>query len=290
MKYISFKVGGRDRFGVVRGNEIIDLSARTTFASFRDMLMRNGTEEVVRAIRYAPADYRLDEVEYLIPVPDTDKIICVGVNYPARNDEYKDGSEQPKYPSLFMRCRNSVVGHGQPIVLPLESHQLDYEGEVAIVIGKPGRRISEERALDHVFGMTLCNEGSVRDWMRHGKFNVTQGKNFDASGSIGPWIVSLDEIGPIADVELKTFVNGELRQQDTMGRMMFPVARLISYISTFTTLLPGDIIVSGTPTGSGARFDPPRFLVPGDTVTITATNIGTLKNRVRQEGVTHHAE
>jgi 2-keto-4-pentenoate hydratase/2-oxohepta-3-ene-1,7-dioic acid hydratase in catechol pathway len=175
------------------------------------------------------------------------------------------------------------VGHEVPLTRPPESPQLDYEGEIAVVIGKGGRRIPEARALDHIAALTLCNEGSLRDWVRHAKFNVTQGKNWDGSGAMGPWLVPFRDGAQIVDVGLETRVNGELRQQDRTGRMLFPVARQIAYISTFTTLVAGDIIVTGTPTGAGARFDPPRWLVPGDVIEVQAEGIGCLRNGVRDE-------
>lgn len=285
MNYMSFRANGRDRFGIASAKGIVDLTERTTFVSLRDLITRGGADEAARIAGTAAVDYSFDEVTFLTPVPDADKIICVGVNYPDRNAEYKDASELPKYPSLFLRTRGSFVGHNQPIMLPPESAQLDYEGEIALVIGKAGRRIAEADAMDHLFGLTLCNEGSVRDWIRHGKFNVTQGKNFEASGSIGPWVVPMNDVGPLPAVDIKAYVNGELRQDDEMGRMMFPVARLINYISSFTTLLPGDIIISGTPTGSGARFDPPRYLADGDMVAIQSAAVGRLENPIAREEV-----
>src|SRR6185436_8733392 len=160
------------------------------------------------------------------------------------------------------------------------SEQLDYEGEIVLVIGRGGRRIARAEALGHVAGLTLANEGTVRDWVRHGKFNVTQGKNFDASGSMGPWLVSAAEIDFDRPLHLTTRVNGEVRQDDTTASMMFDFAALIEYISTFTTLTAGDLILTGTPTGAGARFDPPRWLKPGDVVEVSVAEIGTLSNRV----------
>ena len=287
-KLATFRIHGREpAYGLVRPDGVVELSARFAdrWPTLREAIADGALHDLCEAGAAAPADHALDAVQLLPPIPAPEKIICIGVNYPDRNAEYKDGSELPKYPSLFQRTRGSFVGHGQALQMPPESAQFDYEGEIALVIGKAGRRISEAAALDHVFGLTLCNEGSVRDWMRHGKFNVTQGKNFEASGSIGPWIVPLHRAGNLQELELSTFVNGELRQQDSTGRMMFPFSRLISYISTFTELLPGDIIVTGTPTGSGARFDPPRFLVPGDVVRVSVPGIGTLENRVEKENV-----
>jgi 2-keto-4-pentenoate hydratase/2-oxohepta-3-ene-1,7-dioic acid hydratase in catechol pathway len=218
-----------------------------------------------------------------IPVPDPEKILCVGVNFPDRNAEYKDGTEAPPHMSLFIRFPRSFVGHEVPLTRPPETPQLDYEGEIAVIIGRGGRRIAEVDALNHIAALTLCNEGTLRDWVRHAKFNVTQGKNWDGSGAMGPWLVPFTDPVQITDVALRTRVNGETRQDDRTGRMLFPVARQIAYISTFTTLVPGDIIVTGTPTGAGARFDPPRYLVPGDVVEVEAEGIGLLRNGVVDE-------
>jgi 2-keto-4-pentenoate hydratase/2-oxohepta-3-ene-1,7-dioic acid hydratase in catechol pathway len=175
------------------------------------------------------------------------------------------------------------VGHGTPLVRPRASQQLDYEGELVIVIGKAGRHISENTALDHIAALTLGNEGTIRDWVRHAKFNVTQGKNFDSTGSLGPWIVPYTSEAQIADIRLTTRVNGELRQDDRTSRLMFGFRYLINYISTFTTLVAGDIIVTGTPTGAGARFDPPRYLNPGDVIEVEAEGVGLLRNGVVDE-------
>jgi 2-keto-4-pentenoate hydratase/2-oxohepta-3-ene-1,7-dioic acid hydratase in catechol pathway len=184
---------------------------------------------------------------------------------------------------MFMRTPRSFVGHEAPLVRPRASQQLDYEGEVTLVIGKAGRHIPESSALDHVAAATLCNEGTIRDWVRHAKFNVTQGKNFDSTGSLGPWIVPYKKETDIADIRLTTRVNGETRQDDRTGRLIFGFRFIIHYISTFTTLVPGDVIVTGTPTGAGARFDPPRYLKPGDVVEVEAENIGVLRNGVVDE-------
>lgn len=225
-------------------------------------------------------DLASGDIRFAPLLTDPEKIICVGVNYHDRNAEYRDGSEAPKFPSLFMRAPTSFTGHGSPLVRPKESEQLDYEGEIAIIVGQPGRRISRDRALEHIAGLTLVNEGTVRDWVRHAKFNVTQGKNFDSSGAIGPWMVSADEIANYDDLAIQTRVNGELRQDDTTAHTIFGFAQLIEYISAFTTLKAGDIVSTGTPTGAGARFDPPRFLKPGDSVEVSSPMIGTLHNGI----------
>ena len=219
------------------------------------------------------------------PIPSPEKIICVGVNFPDRNAEYKDGKEAPPNMSLFIRFPRSFTGHDQPLIRPPETHKLDYEGEIAIVIGKEGRRISEADAYDHIAALTLCNEGTLRDWVRHAKFNVTQGKNWERSGAMGPWLVPFTAAAQLDDVALRTTVNGALRQEDRTGRMLFPIRRQIAYISTFTTLVPGDVIVTGTPTGAGARLDPPQFLAPGDVIEVTADGIGTLRNTVADEQI-----
>jgi 2-keto-4-pentenoate hydratase/2-oxohepta-3-ene-1,7-dioic acid hydratase in catechol pathway len=220
------------------------------------------------------------DITLTIPIPDPEKILCVGVNYPDRNAEYRDGQDAPQHPSLFVRFPRSFTGHGSPLIRPPESAQLDYEGEVALVIGRGGRRIAAGDALDHIAALTLANEGTIRDWVRHGKFNVTQGKNWDQSGSIGPGLVPFTDPSQLADIRLTTTVNGVVRQDDRTSRMIFSPATIIAYVSTFATLIPGDIILTGTPTGAGARLDPPVWLVPGDVVTVAADGLGTLTNTV----------
>jgi len=284
VRLASYRVGEGESYGAVVDGGIVNLGARLPqFANLRELIAADALVEARRAIDGARPDLALDSVTLLPPVPAPEKIWCIGVNYAERNDEYKDSSAAPQYPSLFCRAPTSLVGHGQPIERPRVSRQLDYEGEIALVIGKGGRHIARELALDHIFGLTLCNEGSVRDWLRHGKFNVTQGKNFDRSGSLGPWIVTRDAINLGAPLTLTTRVNGEVRQHDSTARLMFPFDFLIAYLSTFATLKPGDVIVTGTPTGAGARFDPPRWLEPGDVVEVEVSGIGTLRNTVMDE-------
>ncbi len=241
-------------------------------------LVRLGEEAAALSPDFAEAD-----IAYEIPVPAPEKIICVGVNFPDRNEEYKDGQAAQTNPSLFVRFPRSFVGHRQNLVRPPESSQLDYEGEIVIVIGKGGRRIAEKDALAHVAALSLCNEGTIRDWVRHAKFNVTQGKNFDRTGAIGPWLVPFTNEAQVADIALVTRVNGEVRQKDRTGRMIFSFRKIIAYVSTFTTLVAGDVIVTGTPTGAGARFDPPVWLKPGDVVEVEAEGIGALSNGVEDE-------
>ncbi|MGB3027192.1 fumarylacetoacetate hydrolase family protein [Paradevosia shaoguanensis] len=275
---------GKTRYGAITDAGFVDLT-RTEWPSLREAIEAGALRRLVDEVAGKPADFAEGEFTYAIPVPSPEKIICVGVNYPDRNEEYKDGQAAPSNPSLFPRFARSFVGHDVPLTRPTVSPQLDYEGEVVLVIGKSGRHISEAAALDHVAALTLCDESTVRDWVRHAKFNVTQGKNFDGTGSIGPWLVPYVSEDQIADIRLTTRVNGEIRQDDRTSRMIFGFRKLINYISTFTTLVPGDVIVTGTPTGAGARFDPPIWLKPGDMIEVEAEGIGTLRNGVVDEGV-----
>jgi 2-keto-4-pentenoate hydratase/2-oxohepta-3-ene-1,7-dioic acid hydratase in catechol pathway len=281
----TFTAGGSTKYGAVTDRGIVDLSARwgKEFPTLREVIAAGALRKLAEDAGRYQVDYALDAVTWLPPIPAPEKIICIGVNYPDRNAEYKDGSDAPKYPSMFFRTPRSFVGHGAPLVRPKASAQLDYEGELVLVIGKAGRHIPENAALDHIAGVTLCNEGTIRDWVRHAKFNVTQGKNFDSTGSLGPWLVPYTDEAEIADVRLTTRVNGETRQDDRTSRLIFGFRYLINYISTFTTLVPGDVIVTGTPTGAGARFDPPRYLKPGDVIEVESENVGVLRNGVIDE-------
>ncbi len=281
MKLLNFSVEGRESVGVITPDGgVTDLGRLFPQVADAVSLLRTGlAESAAKIASTARHDYALSDVQVLKPVGRGLRYFCIGVNYPERNEEYRDASERPKYPSLFMRTHSSFVAHVQPIVRPRESEQLDYEGEIVIVIGQGGRRIPQACALDHVFAYSCANEGSVRDWLRHSKFNVTQGKNFDRSGSIGPWLVTADEVGD-APLRVTTRVNGELRQDDTSDRMLFPIPYLIHYLSTFCTLEPGDVILTGTPSGAGARFDPPRYLKAGDHVEVEVARVGVLHNRV----------
>jgi 2-keto-4-pentenoate hydratase/2-oxohepta-3-ene-1,7-dioic acid hydratase in catechol pathway len=283
MKLASFKANGRAGYGAVTGSGIIDLGRRLPKYPALIDLMRAGALAEARAAAAGTADFQVSDVEMLPPIPSPDKNICVGINYPDRNAEYKDGREAPKYPNLFCRFPTSLVGTEQPIVRPKVSDKFDYEGEVVLVIGKEGRHIPRESALSFVGGVTLGNEGSVRDWLRHGTLNVTQGKNFDRSGSVGPWLVTSDEADPAKPFHLTTRVNGELRQDDTTDRLTWGFAWLINYISTFATLKPGDLIWTGTPTGAGVHRNPPVWLKPGDVVEVAVPEVGMLRNRVVDE-------
>ena len=281
---ISFLHNNAARFGRLDGETVTDLTASFDgrFASLSDAANAGALAELYAA---DGASVALADVTLTAPLPSPGKIICVGVNFPDRNAEYKDGQSAPANPSLFIRVPGSCVGHGDDLRRPPESEQLDYEGEIAIVIGAGGRRIEAANAWDHIAAVTLCNEGTIRDWVRHAKFNVTQGKNFEKSAAMGPGLLAFTGPDMLADIELTTRVNGEIRQQDRTSRMIFSFTDIIAYVSTFTPLKPGDVLVCGTPTGAGARFDPPKWLKPGDIVEISADGLGKLSNGVRDEEV-----
>ncbi len=284
MMLVTFTSDGQQHWGVTAPGGVLALSGEfSQWRTLRSVIEAGSVALVLAAAANRSASHTEQSFTYDLPIPDPEKIICVGVNFPDRNAEYKDGQDAPPNMSLFVRFPRSFTGHGKPLIRPPESPQLDYEGEIAVVIGKGGRRIPEDQALSHIAALTLCNEGTIRDWVRHAKFNVTQGKNWDRSGAMGPGLVPFTDPAQIKDIRLTTRVNGDVRQDDRTGRMLFPVARQIAYISTFTTLVPGDIIVTGTPTGAGARFDPPIWLKPGDVVEIEAEGIGVLRNGVADE-------
>lgn len=283
-KFVSYTIDDTPMWGATDGQNIVDLSPEMVqFGTLVDLFRANAQNQALELAQKLARSRDIDGTKLDIPVPNPGKIICVGVNFPARNEEYKDGQDAPPNMSLFVRFPSSFTGHNLPLIRPKASHQLDYEGELAIVIGKGGRHISQAESLSHIAALTICNEGTIRDWVRHAKFNVTQGKNFDQSGAIGPWLVPFTDPQQLENAEIITRVNGEVRQQDNTSRMLFPIRKQIEYISTFTTLEPGDVIVTGTPTGAGARLDPPQYLKPGDKVEIEVSGIGTLINTIEDE-------
>lgn len=286
MRLLSYSVHGASSFGVLtsNGTGVIDLAPRVEgVTDLGDLIAQERlSEAAVWASAGATADHALEQVTFERLLPRPGKIICIGVNYGGRGAEYAENPAD-SYPSVFVRFPETLVGHEQPLLRPPESEQFDYEGEIVVVIGTGGRRIPVDNARRHIAGMSLGNEGTIRDWVRHGRFNVTQGKNWHRSGSIGPWLVTLDEVGDFADLHLTTRVNGELRQDDLAGNMRFGIEYQIHYLSTFVGLDAGDVIFTGTPTGAGARFDPPVWLKPGDVVEVAVPEIGTLRNPIRDE-------
>ncbi len=284
MRLLSYTADGASSFGLLTpdGTGVIDLGGRIDGAADLGDLIAQG--RISEAARWATSatDHDLADIVFERLLPRPGKIICIGVNYGGRGAEYAQ-ERRDAYPSVFVRFPETLVGHEQPLLRPPESEQFDYEGEIVVVIGTGGRRIPMERARDHIAGVSLGNEGTIRDWLRHGRFNVTQGKNWHRSGSVGPWLVTLDEIGDLGDLHLTTRVNGELRQDDLAANMHFGIDYQINYLSTFVGLDAGDVIFTGTPTGAGARFDPPIWLEPGDIVEVTVPEVGTLRNPVQDE-------
>jgi 2-keto-4-pentenoate hydratase/2-oxohepta-3-ene-1,7-dioic acid hydratase in catechol pathway len=284
MRFATCSKDGEIFYGAVGETGMIALSPHfPQWPSLREVISCNGLGELEKFAANQSVTHPEGTYAYEIPIPAPEKIICVGVNFPERNSEYRDGQAPAGNMSLFVRFPRSFTGHRRPLIRPRASRLLDYEGEIAVIIGTGGRHIGRKDAYRHIAAVTLCNEGTVRDWVRHAKFNVTQGKNFESSGSMGPWIVPLAAPDLLENARITTRVNGEVRQDDLVSRMLYPIPRQIEYISTFTTLVPGDIIVTGTPAGAGARLEPPLYLQPGDTVEVECEGIGCLVNGVEDE-------
>lgn len=281
MRLSSFRGPDGPSYGVVTDRGVVDLGRRIgmRYPDLRALIAGDALEEARRLSGEAP-DARLDRLELLPVIPNPDKIVCVGLNYEEHRVE--TNRERAEHPAVFLRLAESQVGHGQPLLLPPESTQLDYEGEIAVIIGKPGRRIAEARAWDHVIGYAPYNDGSIRDWQRH-TVQWTAGKNFAHTGGFGPWMVTSDEIPPGTVLELTTRLNGQVMQHATTAMLIHSIPRLIAYISTWTTLLPGDVIVTGTPGGVGARRNPPVWMKAGDVIEVEVSNVGVLRNVVAAE-------
>jgi 2-keto-4-pentenoate hydratase/2-oxohepta-3-ene-1,7-dioic acid hydratase in catechol pathway len=280
MRLASYNMRGRPSFGVVVGDGIVDLRGRMSrFSTLLEVFRARALGEAKAISDGVRPDMPLTEIELLPPLLAPEKILCIGINYANRGADY-NVTNNPKYPSMFYRAPNSMVGSGQKLVRPKISEQLDYEGEIAIVVGHECKHVAKEQALEVVAGITLANEGTIRDWTRHGQFNVTQGKNFDATGSVGPWIqTEFDLTKPLHLIARK---NGEVIQDDTTASMIFSIADIISYTTTFMTLKAGDIICTGTPVKK-VKADPPVWLKPGDTIEVECPEIGVLRNSVVDE-------
>ena len=280
MRIISYALRGRASFGLVVGEDgIVDAGGRLPYADIGAVLRAGALGELAR-LAGLPPDHRLAGVTVLPAVPDPlRKVICVGLNYRAHVAE-SAGREVPENPRIFARLDDTVIGHGAPLWRPRNSTHFDYEGELAVVIGRPGRHIPAARALEHVAAYSIFNDGSVRDYQKH---SVTAGKNFPSTGPLGPWLVTADEIPDPAALTLTTRVNGEQRQRTSTGDMILSVPQLIGYVSGFTPLAPGDVIATGTPEGVAHARKPPPWLKPGDVVEIEISGIGTLRNTVVAE-------
>lgn len=274
MRIVSFTLDGGPRWGIIEGEHV--LAAPASMPSLKEALRKHGPE-VTRLASEPIASAALD---FVPPIPDADKILCVGLNYMDHIAE--TGRETPQHPVVFTRFADSLVGDHVPLVAPRESVSFDFEGELVVVIGREGRRIASERALEHVLGYSILNDGSIRDF-QHQTHQYTPGKNFDASGSFGPAIVTGDEVGDLAGRRITTTLNGEIVQDSDLGQLCFSVPELIARISTWTTLRPGDVIATGTPGGVGAAREPKLWMFPGDRVEVSIEGIGTLSNPVVED-------
>lgn len=278
MKLVSFETDAGSSWGVLGEDGIRDAGAafQGRFATIRALLAANGAAELVKQVDALPV-VSPDSVRLLPCIPDSGKIICVGLNY----HEHREESHNPElaYPTLFVRWPDSQVGSGQPVIHPRETSMLDWEGEMAVVIGKGGRHIARADAGQHVFGYACYNDISVRDWQKH-TTQFTAGKNFPTTGAFGPWLVTADEVPDVSKLHLQTRLNGEVVQDASVSQLIFDIPHLIEYISTFTALSPGDVIVTGTPGGVGFRRQPQLFMKPGDRIEVEITGLGVLANEI----------
>jgi 2-keto-4-pentenoate hydratase/2-oxohepta-3-ene-1,7-dioic acid hydratase in catechol pathway len=278
MRLASFKWQDKVGFGVVGDREIRNLAGEVS--TLRDAIANWGMEGLRKRAAVAEPAIPLEDVEWLPPITNPDKILCIGLNYFEHAKEAK--MAVPERPSIFVRFPAAQVGHLVPVVRPGASTQFDYEAELAVVIGKPGRHVDESRAHEHIAGFSCFAENSVRDWQTHSR-QATPGKNFENSGAFGPWLVTPDEAGPVEAMEVVGRLNGAVMQRDRVSNMIFSVPQLLAYASTFITLLPGDVIVTGTPAGVGFTRQPPVWLRAGDRFEVEVTGVGLLSNPVIDE-------
>jgi len=281
MRLISFEHDGNASYGLARDDGVID-AGRRLGERYVDLkaVIAGGALGELRALEDATPDFGFDDVEHLPIIPDAGKILCVGINYLGHIRE--TGREPPEYPVVFTRYADTFVGHNQALIRPSVSTHLDYEGELAVVIGKPARHVARENALEYIAGYTCCNEGSVRDFQFH-TIQFTAGKNFYCSGSLGPWLLTADEQPDPGQFHLQTRLNGDVLQDAPVSDLCFGIPELIEYCSIWTPLAPGDIIVTGTPGGVGRVRKPPIWMKPGDIVEIDIRGLGTLRNTIADE-------
>ena len=278
MRLLSFAADGKEWFGAARDDGVITLNDKIRQPNLRAALAAGAMETMREAVRQAAPDRKLNEIRFLPVIPRPEKILCAGINY--RSHATEMGRDLPKQPSMFIRLADTLVGHGGELIRPKVSDNFDFEGELALVIGKGGRHIPLDRALEHVAGYTCLVDGSVRDYQ---KFSVTSGKNFPGTGPLGPWIVTTDDIPDPTRLTLTTRLNGQVVQQSGTDLLIYSVPQIIAFCSDFTPLVPGDVIATGTPEGVGHRRTPPLWMKPGDVLEVEISGIGTLRNRVVDE-------
>ncbi|MGA8816248.1 MAG: fumarylacetoacetate hydrolase family protein [Xanthobacteraceae bacterium] len=278
MRLLSFSADGKDSFGAVSGDGVVTLNAKVGRPSLAAALAADGVEALRRAAHGATPDRKLADIKFLPVIPQPNKILCAGVNYRAHAAEVS--RELPKQPSMFIRFTDTLVGHGGAMIRPKLSDKFDYEGELALVIGKAGRHIPAERALDHIAGYTIFVDGSVRDYQ---KFSVTSGKNWPGTGPLGPWLVTTDEIPDPGRLTLTTRLNGVQVQHSGTDKLIYSIPQIVSFCSDFTALSPGDIIATGTPEGVGHGRKPPLWMKPGDALEVEITGIGALRATIVDE-------
>lgn len=285
MKLLSFEHQGRASWGVVVGEQVADLGrAYPQYPTLQAYIAAGRTLQAGADAASVPADIPLSGIRFLPVIPQPEKIVCAIRNYHDHHREVVAAGldrELSAHPPIFLRVWRSQVAHGQPILRPHCSDSLDWEGELAVIIGKPGRNIPEAQAHEHIAGYSIYNDASIREWQFHAKA-ICAGKNFESTGAFGPWMVTTDEIAPDRPLKLVTRLSGEQMQSTTTDDMIFSVAQQIAYASTIFTLVPGDVIVTGTPGGVGWSKKPPRFMVPGDVVEVEIEGIGVLRNPVEQ--------
>ncbi|KGF80960.1 5-carboxymethyl-2-hydroxymuconate isomerase [Massilia sp. JS1662] len=279
MKFASFRLDGKDTFGFLDGNVVVDLGNSGLGNDLREFIENGGLDKEPRPAAGA-ARVPLANVDFLPVITHPQKILCVGINY--RSHVKETGRDVPTFPMIFTRFADSQTGHNQAIVRPHASSRLDFEGELAVVIGKKARHVQAADALDVVAGYSCYNDGSVRDWQRH-SIQFIPGKNFPSTGGFGPWLVTRDEVGDPSELSLVTRLNGHVVQEAKTDDLIFPIPQLIEYCTTFTALNPGDVIITGTTGGVGAFREPPLWMRPGDVVEVEISRIGTLVNRIEQE-------
>jgi 2-keto-4-pentenoate hydratase/2-oxohepta-3-ene-1,7-dioic acid hydratase in catechol pathway len=281
MKLASFQIGGKPTWGVIEGNDALDVGALLgdRFPDLKSVIAADALS-VVRDAAGKAKRIPTADITWLPVIPNPDKILCIGLNYEMHRKE--TGRAEVDNPTVFGRFANSQTGHLTNIIRPKVSTHLDFEGELAIIIGKPGRHITQADAWSHIAGYACYNEGSVRDFQRH-THQFTPGKNFPETGGFGPWMMTPDELGDVAPLRLQTRVNGQVVQDATIDQMIFDIPRQIEYCSSFTRLESGDVIATGTPGGVGAKRTPPLWLKPGDIVEVEIDRLGVLRNGVADE-------